>query len=86
MVNLKQKQKIDFLIMVNLKQKQKIDFFNNGESQTENVNQINKNGPFMIYEKGKPPKIIKFGDTNKIKDLTTRKITEPLKVYKLDYF
>ena len=40
----------------------------------------------MIYEKGKPPKIIKFGDKNMINDLTTTKITEPLKVYKLDYF
>ena len=40
----------------------------------------------MIYEKGKPPKIIKFGDTNKINDLTTRKTTEPLNVYKLDSF
>ena len=40
----------------------------------------------MIYEKGKPPKIIKLGDKNMINNLTPRKITEPLKVYKLDYF
>ena len=40
----------------------------------------------MIYENGKPPKIIKLGDKNMINNLTARKITEPLKVYKLDYF
>ena len=39
-----------------------------------------------MYEKNKPPKIIKLGTPGIIDELTRRGLQEPIKIYKCDYF